>query len=361
MHLYLKEILTSAIYWSLGSLLLVTIRFVGVDFFFESPVRISLIEIYYQSVFGGFILGLLWGLLEIVTNRITFKKRKTFGFLVLSKTVAYTLVFFSFAFIAAWLGSNSLEWAINYVTSPFLIINFLFVMIASFLFLFFKQMNKKFGPGILLKYVTGKYFNPKEENRIFMFLDLKSSTTIAENLSHLLYSKFVQDCFAELTDPILDRKGQIYQYVGDEAVITWEKEDGLQDSNCLTFYYDFIDRLERKRDHFMKLYNVFPELKAGLSLGLVTVAEVGELKTEIAYHGDVLNTAARIEGYCNDYNKQLLASEVLVQELENNEQYMIQFIGEKQLRGKKGNTRIYSCEKTTANHSEILLKNEERN
>ena len=213
-------------------------------------------------------------------------------------------------------------------------------------------MNKKFGPGILLKYVTGKYFSPKEENRIFMFLDLKSSTTIAENLSHVLYSKFVQDCFAELTGPILDYKGQIYQYVGDEAVITWEKEDGLQGSNCLTFYYDFIDRLERKRDHFMKRYGVFPEFKAGLSLGLATVAEVGELKTEIAFHGDVLNTAARIEGYCTHFNKQLLASEILALELASNEQYTIHFIGEKQLRGKRENSRIYSCEKkTTADNS----------
>ena len=173
-------------------------------------------------------------------------------------------------------------------------------------------MNKKFGPGILLKYVTGKYFNPKEENRILMFFDLKSFTTIAENLSHLLYSKFVQDYFAELTDPILDRKGQIYQYVGDEAVITWEKEDGLQDSNCLTFYYDFIDRLERKRDHFMKLYSVFPEFKAGLHGGKVIVTWIGELKKEIVYIGDVLNTTARIQEDCKRLHKDFLISENLL-------------------------------------------------
>ncbi len=349
MHLYLKEILLSVIYWFLAGLFLFIIRFVGVDFFFDSPIRFSLIKIFYETVFGGLILGLLWGLLEIVTNRLTFKRRKTFGFLVILKTVAYTLFFFNFALFSAWLRSNSLEWAIDYVTSPFVMINFLFFMIAAFLFLFVKQMNKKFGPGILLKYVTGKYFNPKEEDRIFMFLDLKSSTTIAENLNHVLYSRFIQDCFSELTEPVLDHKGQIYQYVGDEVVITWKKEDGLLNSNCLIFYYDFIYRLECKRDHFLKLYGVFPEFKAGLSLGFVTVAEVGELKTEIAYHGDVLNTAARLEGFCNHFNKQLLASEILVQELEDNEQYTIHFIGEKQLRGKKENSRIYSCEKNTAN------------
>jgi len=29
------------------------------------------------------------------------------------------------------------------------------------------------------------------------------------------------------------------------------------------------------------------------------VAEVGEIKTEIAYHGDTINTAARIQEQCN--------------------------------------------------------------
>ena len=156
--------------------------------------------------------------------------------------------------------------------------------------------------------------------------------------------------FSELTNPVLDYKGQIYQYVGDEAIITWKKKAGLQNANCIKFYYDFINRLECKRDHFLKLYDVFPEFKAGLSLGLVTVAEVGELKTEIAYHGDVLNTAARLEGFCNLFNKQLLASEILVHKMEKNEQYIFHFIGEVQLRGKKGNSKIYSCEKHKANN-----------
>jgi adenylate cyclase len=164
-----------------------------------------------------------------------------------------------------------------------------------------------------------------------------------------MYSKFIQDCFSELTDPVLAYKGQIYQYVGDEVVITWKKKDGLNNTNCLNFYYDFINRLESKKEYFLRSYNVFPEFKAGLSLGLVTVAEVGELKTEIAYHGDVLNTAARIEGYCSEFNKPLLASEVLVQELEKNKQFITHFIGEVQLRGKEGISRIYSCERPTAN------------
>jgi adenylate cyclase len=348
MHSYVKEILISIIYWTLVSLFIITVPFVGVEFFSESPLDTDLFEIYAFTIPGGLVLGLLWGLMEIADGRFTRKKRRSFGIVVLSKTAVYTVLFFIIAFFAAWFASGSLDVAKIYIASDFVKVNFVLFVISAFLFLFFKQMNKKFGPGILLQYLSGKYFNPKEEDRIFMFLDLRSSTTIAEKLSHVLYSKFIQDCFAELTHPVLDYKGQIYQYVGDEVIITWEKEDGLRNANCLKFYYDFIHRLECKRDHFLKLYDVFPEYKAGLSLGLVTVAEVGELKTEIAYHGDVLNTAARIEGYCNEFNKPLLASEALVEELGSTKQFIIHFIAEVQLRGKEGISKIYSCEKPTA-------------
>ena len=104
MNSYLKEILISVIYWTLASLFLITVRFVGIDFFLESPLGISLFEIYFITLIGGLILGLLWALMEIAANKFTFKKRKSFGFLVLSKTVVYTILFFIFAFISSWLG-----------------------------------------------------------------------------------------------------------------------------------------------------------------------------------------------------------------------------------------------------------------
>lgn len=345
MRSYVKEIIISVTYWSLVNIFIVTIRFVGIDFFFEPRSDMPLIELYSVSLPVGIIFGLAWAFID---NRVKSKKKRSFGFIVTSKTLIYSIIFIILVFLASWSGMGSLEGGIDYATSAFSIVNFGLFIMAAFLFVFFKQMNKMFGPGILWEYITGKYFYPKEEDRIFMFLDLKSSTSIAENLSHIMYSKLIQDCFAELTDPVLDCKGQIYQYVGDEVVITWKKEDGLNNANCLNFYYDFIDRLEDKKDYFLRVYKVFPEFKAGLSLGLVTVAEVGELKTEIAYHGDVLNTAARIEGYCSEFNKPLLASEVLVQELEKNRQFIIHLIGEVQLRGKEGISRIYSCEKSAA-------------
>src|SRR5687768_5846816 len=92
------------------------------------------------------------------------------------------------------------------------------------------QINSKFGQGVLGNIIRGKYNTPKEENRIFMFLDLNSSTTIAEKLGNEKYHDLLKEFFADITNPILDNKGEIYQYVGDEVIVAWKYEDGIRNN-----------------------------------------------------------------------------------------------------------------------------------
>jgi len=47
---------------------------------------------------------------------------------------------------------------------------------------FMLQVSDKFGPGNLWRFIRGRYYQPRQEERIFMFLDLKSATTIAEKI-----------------------------------------------------------------------------------------------------------------------------------------------------------------------------------
>ena len=92
------------------------------------------------------------------------------------------------------------------------------------------QINSKFGQGALGDIISGKYNTPKEEKRIFMFLDLNSSTTIAERLGDERYHELLKDFFSDITNPILDNNGEIYQYVGDEVIVAWKYEDGIKNN-----------------------------------------------------------------------------------------------------------------------------------
>jgi adenylate cyclase len=80
-------------------------------------------------------------------------------------------------------------------------------------------------------------------------------------------------------------------------------------------------------------------------IGKITVAEVGEIKTEIAYHGDVLNTASRIQNLCNQFDKRLLVSESLVERLNEEHRALASLVTELELKGKETKTKIFSLGK----------------
>ena len=192
------------------------------------------------------------------------------------------------------------------------------------------------------KILIGRYRNPKEEKRIFMFLDLKNSTTIAEKLGHHVYCRFIQDCFLDLNEVVLNYEAEIYQYVGDEAVLSWSYKRGITNNNCLGLFLAFEKQRQSKKKYYLEKYNVFPEFKAGLHGGAVMVAEVGFVKKELAYHGDVINTSARIQAECNKYNAPLLLSENLLKDLKMDKLPSSKSLGNVLLKGKLETVNIYT-------------------
>jgi adenylate cyclase len=217
----------------------------------------------------------------------------------------------------------------------------------SFGFNFLKQVSRKFGPGNLRRLLLGKYYHPRRENRIFLFLDLKSSTTHAERLGHERYSALIQDCFRDLA-VALEHRAEVYQYVGDEAVLSWEARAGLDDLNCLRAFYRFRSQLRTRAAHYEGAYGFVPEFKAGGNIGEVTGVEVGEIKREIAFHGDVLNAAARIQALCNQYAEELLISEYLHRALPPSPDFVFTPIGTLQLRGRQQPLDLYAVRQSPA-------------
>jgi adenylate cyclase len=209
--------------------------------------------------------------------------------------------------------------------------------------LFVLQVSEKFGQGVLIDFLRGKYHRPREEDRIFMVMDLKSSTAHAERLGHLRYSRLIQDCFYDLTDVVLRFRATVYQYVGDEVVLTWSSTHRRDTANCLRIFFAYKHALDERRTHYEATYGFVPEFKAGLNGGRVTVAEVGEIKKELAYHGDPLITASRIQGKCNELGSQVLLSEELAREIGPVADIDVSRIGRTELRGKREPVILYEA------------------
>jgi len=190
---------------------------------------------------------------------------------------------------------------------------------------------------------------PAEEvDRVFMFLDIRSSTEIAERLGHVKYFDLLNDFFSDISEPIVRHLGEIYQYVGDEVVISWELENGTQEGRCIECFFAIREAIRRRADHYQQKYGLIPAFKAGLHHGKVTTGSVGTVKKEIVFSGDVLNTTSRIEGLCNRYQVDLLVSQALLSLLPSTYSGEAREIGSFALRGKREQITLYSIERSTS-------------
>jgi adenylate cyclase len=206
------------------------------------------------------------------------------------------------------------------------------------------QIKRLHTRGELLKFILGVYHTPKETERIFLFLDLKSSTAIAEKLGNIEYSNFLIDYFYDITDAVLMSNAEIYQYVGDEIILSWPFDKGVEDAKCINCFFDIKNSIELLKGKYLKRYDVYPEFKAGLHGGKVVATWIGDIKKEIVYHGDVLNTTSRLESECNHYNQSFLITDFILNSTDLPKYLGATFIDELNLRGKKKSVKIYGLD-----------------
>ena len=214
--------------------------------------------------------------------------------------------------------------------------------LVSFLINFVQQLNRMLGPGTLVNLLLGRYHRPVAEDRIFMFLDLNDSTGIAARLGPLRFNDFKNDFFFDLAEPVLETRGQIYQYVGDEAVVTWTTDRGLRQGNCLRCVFLVSERIHEQRQRYLERYGIVPGFKAGLHGGPVVTAEIGYIKKDIVHSGDTVNTAARVEAQCRPLERQVLVSSELLRQCQLPPELEVEDMGERELRGKVEAVRLYS-------------------
>jgi adenylate cyclase len=207
---------------------------------------------------------------------------------------------------------------------------------------FYTEVGENIGLGVLNNFFTGKYHSPKEESRIFMFLDIKSSTSIAERLGHIRYFEMLRDYYADLSDCIVKYSGEIYQYVGDEIVVSWTLKKGLHNKNCIQCFFAMKNAITQQAVRYNEKFGLVPEFKAGFHFGKVTTGEIGIIKKEIIFTGDTLNTTARIQGLCNAYKTDILLSDALIKELNLGSSFQVKTLGENELRGKDEKIALFT-------------------
>ncbi|TXD81271.1 adenylate/guanylate cyclase domain-containing protein [Subsaximicrobium wynnwilliamsii] len=350
---FFKLLFNSILFWSFAFCSFIIIRYYGRNQEQVHTAQLNDVVTASEYLIFGVVLGvmvaIIYTIIEFLFDKF-FSKILHLGFILLFKSFIYFIfLIFSLTFIAhlaeayikvdfpnerGWWVYNKVFWVVT-----------IYFIFCSLLFSFMRLTNDKFGKGVIFKMIIGRYRNPREVERVLMFIDLKSSTAIAEKLGHLKYSRFIQDCFYYLNRIVNKYDAEIYQYVGDEAVLSWSLKKGVNNLNCVNLFFDYENKLNRHSKYYMKKYGVVPEFKAGIHAGKIIIAEVGTIKKELAYHGDVINTTSRIQEMCNEYSESLLVSEEFLAELNLANKYKAIPLGDELLDGKTEAHRLYAIQK----------------
>ncbi len=311
---------------------------------------ISLLEdisqAHWEYPFVGFISGFFTGVFELFIYR---ERLRNLNFIVglLIKSSSYTLtVYLSIVIvlgaISALTGNRDIETELErFIDKDFFLLLWQ-AFKGSLIIVFLFQLDVLLGDGAFRRYMSGKFHKPRKQNMVFMFLDMKGSTKMAEKLGDEKYYSLVDDFFHDISRPIIESEAEIYKYVGDEVIIMWPLHKGLKEPNCLDLFFYIRRKIKRRREYYLDKYGMIPEFKAGLHSGPVVSAIIGDIRKEIVYSGDVLNTASRLQESCNDMQTDILISDTLKTSLAWTGKYNAVSKGKVLLKGKIQEIEIFS-------------------
>lgn len=205
----------------------------------------------------------------------------------------------------------------------------------------YMSIDRLLGRGNLWRLLIGRYHRPREEARIFLFLDMEGSTAAAEKLGAPRFLELLASAVLDATPPIREARGEIYRYVGDEIVVTWPiaRADAAVTGALAT-----IAALDALAPDYMARFGVAPRFRGGLHGGVVAVGEIGDTRREIVYLGDAVNVAKRLETEAGHRRARLLVSGDIVARLgDENLRARLADLGEVALAGRAAPLRAYAA------------------
>lgn len=296
----------------------------------------------------GFIAGFFTGVFELFIYRKSLRNINFFLQLIIrSTTYTITVYFTIILFLTLYLeitGSVNARDLIERFMDKELINVLIQAFKGSVLIVFLFQLDDLLGDGTFRRYMSGRYHRPRKQEMVFMFLDIKSSTKLAEELGDEKYYSLIDDFFHDISRPIIECDAEIYKYVGDEVIIMWPMDKAVQSPNCVDLFFMIKQKLRRKKEYYISKYGVVPVFKAGMHGGMVVSALIGDMRKEIVYSGDVLNTSSRLEELCNDYNAELLISDAVYHKLKWTGRYDARSLGVLQLKGKLKPVEVFAID-----------------
>ena len=267
------------------------------------------VELATGATIGGVISSCIIGF-EIFGEAWLFERggrRVPLGAAILLRAIAYGVVIMAVLLVVPWVYSGA-------ELNPFrrgIVGDVVFSIAATVVFVSLTSIVQLIGPNVLGSLLTGRYYHPREEQRIVLFLDLVGSTGIAE-VGNLRFHALLSETFTLLSRVVTDFGGEVHRYVGDALIAIWPVGTPRENARPIRCIFACRDALEAARSDLLRRHGHIPGFRASIHSGPLVAGEIGGFKREIVLLGDAMNTAARLEQACRTTGYALLASKPLL-------------------------------------------------
>jgi class 3 adenylate cyclase len=207
------------------------------------------------------------------------------------------------------------------------------------------EMTHLIGSKVLLNIILGRYRTPTREDRVMLFLDLVGSTALAEKIGELRMQQLLTRFFFDIDEAIIAYRGEVHAYVGDEVIVTWRIDQKASARQYLDCFFAIHDRIAEKAELYRREFGLVPNFRAGLHAGPVVISECGDSRRQIAYFGDTMNVAARLQEHCKDAGRSLLVSAELLRLVRPGGDLVVEALGPTPLRGRAAAVEVFAVER----------------
>lgn len=162
------------------------------------------------------------------------------------------------------------------------------------------QFEQFFTPSLAKKLVNGGELLKASESEISVLIcDVRNFSTISEHLSPTMISEWVQDVLSQLSEVVLECKGVVVDYVGDELIAMWgapehQPEHAEMACRCAR---KIMARMPSISDRWNEKIRHATHVGIGINTGQAFVGNTGSnIKFKYGPLGDTVNRAARVQG-----------------------------------------------------------------
>ncbi|MFY0664118.1 MAG: adenylate/guanylate cyclase domain-containing protein [Natronospirillum sp.] len=254
------------------------------------------------------------------------------------------------------IAGNVYAWHFHYVNIPVANVLVLILVLGSFNMLegFLRErasrqeVRSMFGQYVPSEYIDIMLNDPDSisfeganKELTVLFSDIRSFTSISEQLSATQLKGLLNRYFTPITGIIFNRSGTIDKYVGDMVMAFWGAplDDPQHAEHALEAAIDMINKTEELQSEFVADGLPAVEIGIGLNTGSMNVGDMGsEYRRSYTVLGDAVNLGSRLESLTKFYGLKVLVGPDTFAQCPN---YFFRFIDKIMVKGKEDPIECY--------------------